>query len=150
MRLRAAVRIIGSPTGIPSTNLSGAIPMSKHEKLDSGFIEAQRRRLLATRAALKSAERSNVAEGEGVKQAGRESEEYEDDAQRLALLELEGNLSLREVGRLERIDRALKKIEEGTYGLSDASGEPIPRSRLEAVPEAIYTVQEEERSERRS
>jgi DnaK suppressor protein len=34
-------------------------------------------------------------------------------------------------------ERALAKIEEGTYGLSDISRLPIPRARLEAIPEAI-------------
>ena len=48
--------------------------------------------------------------------------------------------------RLQYVERALQKIEEGTYGLSDDSGEPIPRGRLEAVPEAIRTVEEQERS----
>jgi len=37
----------------------------------------------------------------------------------------------------------LKKIEEGSYGLSDISGKPIPRERLDAVPEALYTLSEE-------
>ena len=49
--------------------------------------------------------------------------------------------------RLADVERALKKIAEGTYGLSDASGEPIPKERLETVPEAIYTVEEESRRE---
>jgi DnaK suppressor protein len=48
------------------------------------------------------------------------------------------------VERLERVNRALKKIEEGTYGLSDRSGKPTPRERLEAVPEALYTLNEEQ------
>src|SRR3712207_6898461 len=48
--------------------------------------------------------------------------------------------------RLRYVERALQKIEEGTYGLSDDSGQPIPRGRLEAVPEAIRTVEEQERS----
>ena len=43
--------------------------------------------------------------------------------------------------RLREVDRALQKVEEGTYGLSDDSGETIPRSRLEAVPEALRTVE---------
>ena len=69
--------------------------------------------------------------------------EFEDDAQRLATLELDGNLVVRDVARLERVDRALKKIEEGTYGASDQSGQLIPQERLEAVPESIYTLAEE-------
>jgi DnaK suppressor protein len=49
--------------------------------------------------------------------------------------------------RLGEVDRALQKIEEGTYGLSDDSGESIPKGRLEAVPEAIRTVEEQQRFE---
>ena len=44
--------------------------------------------------------------------------------------------------RLANIDRALKKIDLGTYGLSDKSGKAIPKERLEASPEAVLTVQE--------
>jgi DnaK suppressor protein len=69
--------------------------------------------------------------------------EYEDDAQKLATLEMEGSLVVRDVERLKWVDRALQKIEEGTYGLSDLSGELIPRERLEAAPESIYTLDEE-------
>jgi DnaK suppressor protein len=45
--------------------------------------------------------------------------------------------------RLRFIERALEKIAEGTYGLSDTSGEPIPKERLETVPEAVHTIEEE-------
>jgi RNA polymerase-binding transcription factor DksA len=44
---------------------------------------------------------------------------------------------------LTRIERAFEKIEDGTYGLSDRSGEPIPVERLEAIPYATLTVDEE-------
>jgi RNA polymerase-binding transcription factor len=50
--------------------------------------------------------------------------------------------------RLRAIERALAKIDEGTYGLSDLSGDPIPKGRLEAMPEAVLTIQEEEARER--
>jgi DnaK suppressor protein len=46
------------------------------------------------------------------------------------------------------VDRALEKIAEGTYGLSDVSGQRIPEQRLEAMPDAINTVDEQEASER--
>ena len=51
--------------------------------------------------------------------------------------------------RLRVVERALQKIDEGTYGLSDASGKPIPKDRLESTPEAILTAQEEQREENR-
>jgi len=45
---------------------------------------------------------------------------------------------------LSKIDRALEKIEDGTYGLSDIDGTPIPVERLEAIPYAVTTVEQEE------
>jgi DnaK suppressor protein len=44
---------------------------------------------------------------------------------------------------LEAIERAEARLEEGTYGLSVISGEPIPDGRLEAIPWADRTVGEE-------
>jgi DnaK suppressor protein len=44
--------------------------------------------------------------------------------------------------RLEAIDRALKRLDEGTYGRSVRSGKPIPPERLEADPAAELTVEE--------
>ncbi|MFD1066491.1 hypothetical protein [Oceanobacillus locisalsi] len=43
---------------------------------------------------------------------------------------------------LQEIDLALQKIEEGTYGLSEKSGKPIPKERLEALPTARMLVEE--------
>ena len=44
--------------------------------------------------------------------------------------------------RLAAIDRALARIEAGTYGRSVLSGKPIPEERLEADPAAELTVEE--------
>jgi DnaK suppressor protein len=44
---------------------------------------------------------------------------------------------------LAKIDRALQRIEEGTYGISEVSGRPIPIERLEAVPYATTLVDEQ-------
>jgi DnaK suppressor protein len=44
---------------------------------------------------------------------------------------------------LARIERALQRIEEGTYGISEVSGKPIPIDRLEAVPYATTLVDEQ-------
>lgn len=49
--------------------------------------------------------------------------------------------------RLRYVERALQKILDGTYGLSDASGKPIAKARLQEVPEAIYTLEEEKARE---
>jgi DnaK suppressor protein len=39
--------------------------------------------------------------------------------------------------RLRDVERALEKLDEGTYGMCDATGQPIPVERLESVPETI-------------
>lgn len=49
---------------------------------------------------------------------------------------------------LRQIDRALEKIEEGTYGICDISGEEIPIKRLEAIPYATMTVKAQEKFEK--
>jgi DnaK suppressor protein len=44
--------------------------------------------------------------------------------------------------RLDTIDRALARLEAGTYGRSVLSGKPIPEQRLEADPAAELTIEE--------
>ncbi len=46
---------------------------------------------------------------------------------------------------LAAVDRAEARLAAGTYGLSIESGQPIPDERLEAVPTAERTVEEEAR-----
>ena len=45
---------------------------------------------------------------------------------------------------LGKIARALQKMDDGTYGLSDIDGTPIPLERLQALPYALSTVAQEE------
>jgi DnaK suppressor protein len=49
---------------------------------------------------------------------------------------------------LEAVERAEKRLEDGTYGFSVESGDPIPAERLEAIPWAERTAEEQERYER--
>ena len=42
---------------------------------------------------------------------------------------------------IEEIDLALDKIKRGTYGVCEASGQPIPKERLKAIPWACVRVE---------
>lgn len=118
-------------------------------QIDAAFVAKQREYLLRLRASLVAAEEATESDEAQVKSDRLGGAmEHEDDAQDLDALERDGNLVVRDLERLARVDRALQKIAEGTYGLSDSSGAPIPRDRLEAVPEALYTLSEEEVRER--
>ena len=127
--------------------------MSNSDFHNTEFLARQHRSLLGLRAALLTAAQAHESEESQVNQEVAGSpREYGDDGQKLAALELAGNLVVRDVARLARINRALEKITDGTYGFSDVSGSPTPRERLEAVPDAVCTFDEEgtyERQQRR-
>ena len=113
-------------------------------RLDPAFIERQKRRLTKMRQQILGARRDLENEEASVKdELSGQAREYEDEAQKLTTLEIDENLQAVEDDRLSDIERALQKIENGTYGLSDASGAPIPIARLEAIPEALYTLEEQ-------
>lgn len=50
---------------------------------------------------------------------------------------------------ISKIDQALRRIEDGTYGYCEETGEPISLSRLEARPIATLSLEAQERHERR-
>jgi DnaK suppressor protein len=112
--------------------------------LDEKFIEQQKGRLLDRKAELERMQRD-------AQEVSRErSQEYQDtqadsgdESQYLFEREVDATLGQQFGQELKDVNRALEKIEEGTYGLSDRSGEPIPRGRLEAIPEALYTIEKQ-------
>ena len=121
-----------------------------NNELDKEFVEKQRERLEELRAEL-----ARMVEGLEEDQQDRAESEGDmtendsgDMSQSLFTREMDATVEQTMEKRLESVDRALQKIEEGTYGICDDTGEPIPRGRLEAMPEAIYTVEAQQRRER--
>jgi DnaK suppressor protein len=79
----------------------------------------------------------------GRQQAADEPEDTGDQAADLDQAERDEAIRKELRRTLEAIGRAEARIEEGTYGKSVVSGEPIPDGRLEAIPWADRTVEEE-------
>ena len=75
-------------------------------------------------------------------------EEYADAG--TATFERERDLSLVNNLRdlMERIDKALAKMEEGSYGLCDRCGRPIEKLRLKALPYANLCLKDKQAEER--
>jgi DnaK suppressor protein len=113
--------------------------------LDPKFIERQKQRLLALRRSADSVAQERRQESAESNSFSGEAHEYEDDAQHLTELELNGQIGQSAEARLAAIDRALEKIAQGTYGYSDLSGKAIELGRLRVIPEAAYTLQEQRR-----
>jgi DnaK suppressor protein len=129
----------------------GATINANAAAIDAVFIGKRQQVLLKLRAALLHAAQADEDDESDIRAESRGgAREYEDDAQKLALPEVDGNRVVRNLHRLNLVNRAVEKIAEGTYGLSDVNGKPIPRQRLEAVPEAICTLGEEQRFELRA
>jgi DnaK suppressor protein len=118
-------------------------------QLDKEFVEKQRTRLEELRTEL-----VRMVEGleEDQRYRGQEEEDFTehdsgDRSHSLFTRELDAGVEQTVERRLQNVERALQKVEEGTYGICDATGEPIPKGRLEAVPEALYTIDAQRRQE---
>jgi DnaK suppressor protein len=119
-----------------------------NDEIDQRFVERQRERLLGLRDELVRIREGMAADEEDLGETeGDTTLDSGDLSQDIFTREMDASIGEQVERRLGEVDRALQKVEEGTYGLSDDSGEPIPRGRLEAVPEALRTVEEQQRFE---
>ena len=105
------------------------------------LLQRERERIEAQLADVERLRRSELDEIESATDPTDDSELIEERARDEELAE-----PVRD--RLEAIGRAEKRLKDGTYGLSVESGEPIPAARLEAIPWAERTTEEQQRYER--
>lgn len=103
---------------------------------------------------LLDAERSRVeqllsetsADAEQDRAAANEPGDMTDPAERLIAEEGDDAVAAGLRERLAALERAGRRLDEGTFGFSVRSGLPIPDARLEADPAAELTVEEERQS----
>jgi DnaK suppressor protein len=109
--------------------------------------EQARARLEAERADVLELLSDTESAAEQDREAEEETGDFSDPAQPLAAQGIDDAVadSLRD--RLAAIDRAVRRIADGTYGRSVRSGLPIPAERLEADPAAELTVEEKAAAE---
>jgi len=126
---------------------SSKSPLTKKE------VDDLRERLLAERGDLQGQLSELEASSFSVNQSDLSGEmgfdeEYADAG--TATFERERDLSLVNNPRdlLDRIDKALTKIDEGTYGLCDRCGKPIEKLRLKALPYANLCIKDKQAEER--
>ena len=112
---------------------------SSASNLTKQQLEGLRRRLEDERA------RILVVLGEPPASAPSDDErtELEEAAQRSTEAAQRVEIAERERTLLAEVERALAKLDAGTYGVSEKSGAPIPYRRLSSLPWARYDVDEE-------
>jgi len=114
---------------------------------DVKFLKAQRDELEARRASeLRRATRLED-EAESLVENGEMGDVQFDDEggegdTMVVQRDLDRVLSSQARQAIEEIDAALQRIADGTYGYSVVSGQPIPRERLEALPETTMLATE--------
>jgi RNA polymerase-binding transcription factor DksA len=98
-------------------------------------IEQQRESLRRDADGMRDSELADYDQHPG--DQGTETFEQELDASREQMLEAE----------LEQVKIAQQRLDEGTYGTCIDCGKDIPEARLEAIPEAIRCIEDQERYE---
>jgi RNA polymerase-binding protein DksA len=110
--------------------------------LSSRDLRRFQKRLEAERDAIES---RIAANRRGIHETVRDESgvgDTEDEADLLYEREAEIGENARDRTELEQIEKALVRIEQGTYGISEVSGKPIPIERLEALPYTTTLVDE--------
>ena len=120
-------------------------PLEKEPFMNSRQLEYFRLKLLAWRVEL-------LKESEETLESLQEGNLQEPDIADRASAEMERAFELRTRDRarklISKIDAALHRIEDGSYGFCEETSEPIGLKRLEARPIATLSVEAQERHER--
>ena len=123
---------------------NGYKPTAEEEHMNPSQLLYFRNKLLAMREELIGESEQTIL---GLKS---ETRDIGDDAER-ASRETENILELRNRDRdrkmLAKVGAALRRIEEGTYGICEDTDEPIPVARLDARPQTTLTYDAQERRE---
>ena len=119
------------------------------DRLDRDFIAKQKRRLLGMKAELERMRDGLEGDARWWREEDEDFIQLDSGDRSLSLFtrELDLTIEKRVKRHLKTVERALQKIDEGTQGLYDDKGDLIPKERLEAVPEAIYTIEAQNRRE---
>ena len=119
------------------------------DRLDGDFIAKQKRRLLGMKAELERMRDGLEGDARWWREEDEDFTQLDSGDRSLSLFTREVDLTIekRVKRRLKTVERALQKIDEGTRGLYDDKGDLIPKERLEAVPEAIYNIEAQNRRE---
>lgn len=121
------------------------VPSPDEEYMNDLQVEYFRQKLLAWKKSLLNQSQDTLEDL-------RQGELNQPDDIDRASMETDKALDLRTKDRarklISKINDALKRIEDGTYGYCEETGEPIGLERLEARPVATLSIEAQERHER--
>lgn len=120
-------------------------PAEDEPFMNERHAEYFRRKLIAWKAEILAEGRETI---EGMQNSSRNLPDIADRASEESDRALELRTRDRQRKLVAKIDAALRRIEEGTYGYCEDTGNPISLRRLDARPIATLSLEAQERHER--
>ena len=121
-------------------------PTDEEEFMNDRQVEYFQKKLLDWNASLLADGRDTI---EGMQEGTRNIPDVADRASEETDRALELRTRDRQRKLVSKIDSALRRIEDGSYGWCDSTGEPISLKRLDARPTANLSLEAQERHERK-
>ena len=127
-------------------NFSHYNPLPNEEFMNSRQVEYFRSKLIAWKDSILQESRETI---EDMQSDARNIPDVTDRASEETDRTLELRTRDRQRKLISKIDSALRRINEGTYGYCEETGDPISFKRLDARPIATLSLEAQERHERR-
>ena len=124
----------------------GYKPSEEEPFMNENQVEYFRDKLLDWKKSILSESKDTI---KGMKEETRNIPDVADRASEETDRALELRTRDRQRKLISKIDAALRRIDDGSYGYCEESGEPISLKRLDARPIATLSVEAQERHERR-
>ena len=124
----------------------GYKPCEDEPFMNENQVEYFRNKLLDWKKSILSESKDTI---KGMKEETRNIPDVADRASEETDRALELRTRDRQRKLISKIDAALRRIDDGSYGYCEESGEPISLKRLDARPIATLSVEAQERHERR-
>ena len=124
----------------------GYKPSEEEAFMNENQVEYFRKKLLDWKKSILSESKDTI---KGMKEETRNIPDVADRASEETDRALELRTRDRQRKLISKIDAALRRIDDGSYGYCEESGEPISLKRLDARPIATLSVEAQERHERR-
>ena len=124
----------------------GYRPSEDEPFMNEDHVEYFRSKLLDWKKSILSESKDTI---KGMKEETRNIPDVADRASEETDRALELRTRDRQRKLISKIDSALRRIDDGSYGYCEETGEPISLKRLDARPIATFSVEAQERHERR-
>jgi RNA polymerase-binding protein DksA len=144
----------GSPTKQPAVKANGAsgsISVPQGSEWTRAELAAIRKELVDGLEEMREAYERSLRDLNDLQQAGTDGagDDQADAGSKTFEREQEQSIAANRLDLLTQMQRAVERIDAGTYGFCESCGKPIPKARLKAFPSATLDVACKQREERR-